>query len=340
MAAVVTFGEIMLRLTPMGMDRFVQAESFGAVYGGGEANVAVSLANYGLDARYVTRVPAHEIGQAAVNALRRYGVDTRFMARGGDRLGIYFLERGASQRPSKVIYDRAASAIATASPEDFDWDAIFEGADWFHFSGITPAIGGHLPAITAEAAKKAHQKGLTVSCDLNYRSKMWSLDQAKEVMSGLMGDVDLLITNEMHAQQLLGVDVSGYPTEDTNLCPEGCTAMGKWLSEQYGFRAVAITQRRSLSADDNRFKAALYQAGESAFSPQYTIHMVDRVGSGDSFTAGIIFGMEQGLSLQKTVDFAAAACCLKHAVNGDFNLMSASEVWALAGGEGSGSVQR
>lgn len=340
MAAVVTFGEIMLRLSPEGLNRFVQADSFGAVYGGGEANVAVSLCNYGLDARYVSKVPVHEIGQSAVNSLRRYGVDTRFMTRGGGRLGIYFIEKGASQRPSKVIYDRANSAIALAAPGDFDWDAIFDGADWFHFSGITPAIGGNLAEITAMAARKAHEKGLTVSCDLNYRSKMWSLADAKACMTGLMRDVDVLITNEMHAQDLLGVDVSAYPTEDTNLSREGCTAMGKWLSEQYGFRAVAITQRRSLSADDNKFKAAFYQDGRSAFSSQYTIHMVDRVGSGDSFTSGVIYGMKQGLTPQQTVDFAAAACCLKHAVNGDVNLMSADEVWALAGGEGSGSVQR
>ena len=340
MAAVVTFGEIMLRLAPEGMDRFVQADSFGAVYGGGEANVAGSLAGYGVGARYVTKVPAPEIGQAAVNAMRRYGVDTGYMVRGGDRLGIYFLERGASQRPAKVIYDRKGSAMALAQPSDFNWEMIFDGANWFHFSGITPAIGKNLAQITENAAAMAHQKGMMVSCDLNYRSKMWTLEEAKVVMAGLMGNVDVLITNEMHAQQLLEADVSGYPTEDTNLGQEGCAALGRSLSERYGFRTVAITQRRSLSADDNRFKAAIYSKGEIAFSTQYTMHMVDRVGSGDAFTAGVIYGMKEGLSLQQTVDFAAAACCLKHTINGDVNLMSTAEVWELASGSGSGSVQR
>lgn len=340
MKATITFGEIMLRLEPEGYNRFVQADKFGAVYGGGEANVAVSLANYGLPAEFVTKLPAHEIGQCAVNALRRYGVGTGKILRGGDRIGIYFIEKGASQRASKVIYDRAHSAVAEAVAEEFDWEAILADAGWFHFSGITPAVSGELAKACLDAAKTARKMGVPVSCDLNYRSKMWSLDRAKAVMGGLMEYTDVLIANEEHIKTILDIDVSGYAVEDSNLCREGLAAMAEKLRAKYGFRAAAITQRRSLSASDNRFKAAFWQEGEMAFSPQHTMHIVDRVGSGDAFTAGILYGMQTGLSVQRTVDFAAAACCLKHSVEGDFNLMSAEEVLALAGGEGSGSVQR
>lgn len=340
MKPTVTFGEIMLRLEPEGYNRFVQADKFGAVYGGGEANVAVSLANYGLPAEFVTKLPAHEIGQCAVNALRRYGVGTEKIIRGGERIGIYFIEKGASQRASKVIYDRAYSAVSLAKAEEFDWEAILAGAGWFHFSGITPAVSGELAKACLEGVKTARKLGVTVSCDLNYRGKMWSLDKAKEVMGGLMPYTDVLIANEEHIKSILGIDVSVYAVEDSNLCREGCAAMARTLHEKYGFQAAAITQRRSLSASDNKFKAAFWQNGETAFSPQHTMHIVDRVGSGDAFTAGILYGMQTGLSAQETVDFAAAACCLKHSVEGDFNLMSADEVFALAGGEGSGSVQR
>ncbi len=340
MKSTVTFGEIMLRLEPEGYNRFVQADKFGVVYGGGEANVAVSLANYGLSAKFVTKLPAHEIGQSAVNALRRYGVGTEKILRGGNRIGIYFIEKGASQRASKVIYDRAYSAIAMAGAEEFDWKSILTGAGWFHFSGITPAISGEMAKACLNALKTAREMGVTVSCDLNYRGKMWSMEQAKVVMGQLMQYTDVLIANEEHIKSILDIDVSGYEVEDSNLCQEGCAAMAQMLHEKYGFCAVAITQRRSLSASDNKFKAAFWQNGETAFSVQHTMHIVDRVGSGDAFTAGILYGIQTGLSPQKTVDFAAAACCLKHSVEGDFNLMSAQEVLALAEGEGSGSVQR
>ena len=305
---VVTFGEIMLRLAPEGYTRFVQAESYGATYGGGEANVAVSLANFGLDSSFVTKLPAHEIGQAGVNALRRYGVDTSHITRGGKRVGIYFLEKGASQRPSKVIYDREGSAIAKAQKEDFDWDQIFEGADWFHFTGITPALGDGVAEICLEACKKAKEKGITVSCDLNYRNKLWSKEKAGKVMGELCSYVDVCIANE--------------------------------LAERFGFQKVAITLRESISANDNNWAAILYTGGEYYFSKKYTMHIVDRVGGGDAFGAGLIYGCLNEMSAQETIEFAVAASCLKHSIEGDFNQVSVEEVKKLAGGDGSGRVQR
>lgn len=336
----VTFGEIMLRLSPPGYSRFVQASQFDIVYGGGEANVAVMLASCGLEADFVTAIPAHEIGQCAVNALRRYGVGTGHILRQGDRLGIYYIENGASQRPSKVIYDRAASSIAKAAASDFDWKKILTGADWFHFSGITPAISDEMIAAVQDACRTAKQMGVKVSCDLNYRSKMWSVEKARSVMQPLMESVDLLIANEEHIRTILEIDTSSLPVEDTNLTHEGCIATAQMLHERYHIPMVAMTQRRSLSASDNRFKGMLWKDGEAAFSPQHTMHIVDRVGSGDSFSAGILNGLQKGWSIQQTVNFAAAACCLKHSIPGDFNLCDEAEILALAGGDGSGSVQR
>ena len=336
----VTFGEIMLRLAPPAHGRFLQADSFDVVYGGGEANVSVSLANCGLETEFVTALPDHEIGQCAVNALRRYGVGTGHILRQGSRIGIYFIENGASQRASKVIYDRAGSSIATAKAADFDWKEILKGADWLHFSGITPAIGAEMTAAVQEACATAKEMGLKVSCDLNFRSKMWSVEKARTVMQPLMQYVDLLIANEQHISQILEIDISALPTEDTNLTREGCIATAEAVNARYHSPTVAITQRRSLSASDNKIKGMLWQEGEAAFSAQHLMHIVDRVGSGDSFTAGILTGIQKGYGLQKTIDFAAAACCLKHSVEGDFNLMSEAEIMALAEGEGSGSVQR
>lgn len=336
----VTFGEIMLRLSPPGYARFVQASQFDVVYGGGEANVAVMLASCGLEADFVTAIPAHEIGQCAVNALRRYGVGTGHILRQGDRLGIYFIENGASQRASKVIYDRAGSSIAKAAASDFDWKKILSGADWFHFSGITPAISDEMIAAVQTACHTAKQMGVKVSCDLNYRSKMWSVEKARCVMQPLMESVDLLIANEEHIRTILEIDTSSLPVEDTNLTHEGCMVTARMLNERYHIPMVAMTQRRSLSASDNRFKGMLWKDGEAAFSPQHTMHIVDRVGSGDSFSAGILTGLQKGWSIQQTVNFAAAACCLKHSIPGDFNLCDEAEIQALAGGDGSGSVQR
>lgn len=337
---VITFGEIMLRLAPEGYYRFVQAESYGATYGGGEANVAVSLANYGLDAAFVTKLPSHEIGQAGVNALRRYGVDTSHIARGGDRVGIYFLEKGASQRPSKVIYDRAGSSIATASPSDFDWDQIFEGADWFHFTGITPALGDNVTEICLEACKAAKKRNITVSCDLNYRNKLWSKEKAGEVMGELCSYVDVCIANEEDASDVFGIKAADTDVTTGKVNHEGYKDVAKQLTERFGFQKVAITLRESLSANDNQWAAMLYDGNDFYFSKKYLMHIVDRVGGGDSFGGGLIYACLQNFAPQDTIEFAVAASCLKHSIEGDFNQVSVDEVLKLAGGDGSGRVQR
>ncbi|MDO4523668.1 MAG: sugar kinase, partial [Eubacteriales bacterium] len=287
MAKVVCFGEIMMRLNPEGYLRFVQADKFEASYAGGEANVAVSLANYGHKAFYVTKLPDNEIGQSAQNDLRKYGVNTEEIVKGGPRLGIYFVEKGASQRPSKVIYDRAGSSIALAKREDFDWDRIFEGADWFHFTGITPALGGELPQICLDACKVAKAKGVKISCDLNYRKKLWTRDEAGRVMSELMPYVDICIANEEDAADVFGIQAEGTDINSGKLSKEGYISVAKKLSERFGCSDVAITLRGSLSATDNRWAGMLYRDGEACFSPEYLIHIIDRVGGGDSFGGGL-----------------------------------------------------
>lgn len=337
---VITFGEIMLRLAPEGYYRFVQAESYGATYGGGEANVAVSLANYGLDAGFVTKLPAHEIGQAGINSLRRFGVDTTHIVRGGDRVGIYFLEKGASQRPSKVIYDRAGSSIATAKPEDFDWDSIFEGVEWFHFTGITPALGDNVAAICLDACKAAKEKGITVSCDLNYRNKLWSKEKAGQVMGELCQYVDVCISNEEDASDVFGIKAAGTDVTAGQVNHEGYRDVAKQLADRFGFSKVAITLRTSISANDNKWAAMLYDGNECYFSKQYTMHIVDRVGGGDSFGGGLIYACLQNMGPQDIIEFAVAASCLKHSIEGDFNQVSVDEVKKLAGGDASGRVQR
>jgi len=334
---VVTFGEIMLRLAPEGYYRFVQAASYGATYGGGEANVAISLANYGMDASFVTKLPAHEIGQAGVNSLRQFGVDTSKIVRGGDRVGIYFLEKGASQRPSKVIYDRAGSAIATATTADFNWDEIFEGADWFHFTGITPALGDNVAEICLEASKA---KGITVSCDLNYRNKLWSKEKAGQVMGELCKYVDVCISNEEDANDVFGIKSEGTEVTAGELNKAGYKEVAQKLTDRFGFKKVAITLRTSISANDNKWAAMLYENGESYFSKEYLMHIVDRVGGGDSFGGGLIYACLNDYAPQDTIEFAVAASCLKHSIEGDFNQVSVSEVQKLAGGDASGRVQR
>ncbi|MDR0723548.1 MAG: sugar kinase [Treponema sp.] len=337
---VITFGEIMLRLAPEGYYRFVQASQFGATYGGGEANVAVSLAQFGLDAALVTKLPAHELGQAAVNKLREFGVDTSAIVRGGKRIGIYFLEKGASQRPSKVIYDRAGSAIAEADPADFDWDRIFSGASWFHFTGITPALSDPLADICLEALKAARSKQLTVSCDLNYRKNLWSREKAGQVMSRLMPLVDLCIANEEDAADVFGIQAKDTSVSSGKINREGYQEVAKTLADRFGFKQVAITLRESLSANDNNWAAMLYHDKEYFFSKKYALRIVDRVGGGDSFGAGLIYGCLQGFPPQETLAFAVAASALKHSIEGDFNHVSVEEVRKLAGGDGSGRVQR
>lgn len=340
MAKVVTFGEIMLRLNPEGYGRFVQSGKFEATYAGGEANVAVSLSNYGLDAYFVSKVPAHEIGQCAINELRRYGVNTDLMVRGGDRLGIYFCEKGASQRPSKVIYDRANSAIAKADAADFNWETIFEGAEWFHFTGITPALGGNMPAVCLEACKAAKKLGVKVSCDLNYRKKLWSKEEAKETMTKLMPYINVCIANEEDAADVFGIKAANTDINSGKLDHAGYISVAEQIVEKFGCEKVAITLRSSISANDNDWAGMLYSDGEAYFSPSYHMHIVDRVGGGDSFGGGLIYSLISGYSAQDAINFAVAASCLKHSIEHDFNLVSVDEVKSLASGNASGRVQR
>lgn len=337
---VVTFGELMLRLAPEGYYRFVQVDRLGATFGGGEANVAVSLANYGFDAAFVTKLPKHEIGQAAINSLRRYGVDTTKIVRGGNRVGIYYLEKGASQRPSKVIYDRAGSSIYTAQKADFDWDAIFEGVEWFHFTGITPALNDDVAEICLEACKAAKEKGITISCDLNYRNKLWSKEKAGQVMSKLCEYVDVCIANEEDAADVFGIKAANTDVTAGTVNHEGYKDVAKQLADRFGFSKVAITLRESISANDNLWSAMLYDGSDYYFSKKYAMHIVDRVGGGDSFGGGLIAACLNGYESQATIEFAVAASCLKHSVEGDYNMVSMDEVLKLAGGDGSGRVQR
>ena len=340
MERIVTFGEIMLRLAPENHTRFVQARSFGVSYGGGEANVAVSLAQFGMDAAFVTALPKHEIGQAALDSLRRFGVDTSHIRRSGNRLGIYFLEKGASQRPSKVIYDRAGSAIAEAEAGSFDWKMILSGARWFHFTGISPALGEGPARICMEACTAAREQGLTVSCDLNYRKNLWSREKAGEVMSALMPLVDYCIANEEDAADVFGIRAKNTDITAGTLNRDGYRETAKALADRFAFRGVAITLRESISASDNNWAAMFYDGSECYFSRKYPVHIVDRVGGGDSFSAGFIYAVLAGMKSEEAVEFAAAASCLKHSIEGDFNLLTVEEVKKLAAGDSSGRVQR
>ena len=340
MSRIITFGEIMMRLNPEGYKRFVQADRFECSYAGGEANVAVSLAQYGEDASYVSKIPAHEIGQACVNALRKYGVGIENIVRGGDRLGVYFVEKGASQRASKVIYDRANSAIALAKRPDFDWEKIFRGADWFHWTGITPALGGELPLICLDACREAQKQGITISCDLNYRKKLWSREAAKETMEKLIPYVNVCIANEEDASDVFGISAADTDITAGKLSNEGYISVAKQISDNYGCEKVAITLRKSISATINNWAGMLYENGQACFSREYSIHIVDRVGGGDSFGGALIYAMLNNYDQQASIDFAVAASCLKHTIEQDFNLISVAEAAALAGGDASGRVQR
>lgn len=337
---VVTFGELMLRLAPENYLRFLQSEKYVATFGGAEANVAVSLANYGVDVDFVTKLPTHEIGQSVVNSLRKFGVNTSKIVRDGDRVGIYYCEKGASQRPSKVIYDRAGSAIATAKSDDFDWDNIFDGVKWFHFTGITPALSDSMSKITLEACKKAKEKGITISCDLNFRKKLWSKEKANEVMSELCKYVDYCIANEEDAKDVFGIEADNTDINSGKLDRNGYISVAKKLTDKFNFKGVAITLRESISANDNNWSAMLYTNGNAVFSKKYAMHIVDRVGGGDSFGGGLIYSLINGFDAQKSIEFAVAASCLKHSIEGDYNMVSVSEVEALANGNASGRVQR
>lgn len=340
MGKFVTFGEIMLRLAPQGYERFVQTKDFGVVYGGGEANVAVSLANYGKETYFVTKLPKHEIGQAAVNEVRKFGVHTDYITRGGDRVGIYFCEKGASQRPSKVIYDRAHSSIAEAKKEDFDWKNIFEGAEWFHFTGITPALSDNCAEITLDAVKAAKEAGVTVSVDLNYRKKLWTTEKAGKVMAEIVKYCDVVIANEEDAEKVFGIKAAETDITSGHLSDEGYKKVAQELVDRFDLKHVAITLRESFSASDNGWSAMLYDGKEFYKSKRYDIRIVDRVGGGDSFGGGLIYGLSSGLSNQDALEFAVAASCLKHTIEGDFNHLSVEEVETLMKGDASGRVQR
>ena len=337
---IVTMGEILLRLSTPGNRRFVQSSSFDIVYGGGEANVAVSCANYGHDAYFVSKLPIHEIGQSAVNELRKFGVKTDFIARGGERVGIYFLESGASMRPSKIIYDRANSAIAQADIEDFDFDAIMAGASWFHWSGITPAISDKSAELTRLACEAAKRHGVTVSVDLNFRKKLWTKEKAQSIMRPLMEYVDVCIGNEEDAELCLGfkpdADVEGGHTD-----AEGYKGIFEQMAKAFNFKYVISTLRESFSATHNGWKAMIYNGSEFYVSKRYDITpIIDRVGGGDSFSGGIIHGLLTKENQAEALEFAVAASALKHTINGDANLVSLEEVEALVGGDASGRVQR
>lgn len=337
---IVTFGEIMMRLNPEGYLRIVQADRFAISYAGGEANVAVSLANYGLDASFVTKLPDNLVGVAARNEVRRWGVDTSEIVWGGPRLGVYFLEKGASQRGSKVIYDRAGSSIALAERKDFNWAKILKGATWFHFTGITPALGGELPEICLDAVKwcKAHK--ITVSCDLNYRGKLWTKEAAGKCMAKLVPYVDVLIANEADAADVFGIVGEGSDVESGKLEKTGYVSVAEQLVKRFGCRQVAITLRTSISASRNLWAGMLYAKGKAHFSKEYDMQIVDRVGGGDSFGGALIYALATGRRPQAAIEFAVGASCLKHSIEQDFNHVSAAEVDALVAGGGSGRVQR
>lgn len=340
MPKIVTFGEIMLRLSTSGQTRFVQSNSFDVCYGGGEANVALSLSNYGNEAIFVTKLPSNEIGQSAINAMRGYGVNTDYIVRGGNRIGIYFLETGASIRPSKVIYDRAASSISEAKADDFNFDKIFEGADWFHWTGISPALSKNCAEIIEKACIAAKKAGATISCDLNYRKKLWTPDEAQAVMRPLMDYVDVCIGNEEDAEMCLGfkpnADVIKGNTEQS-----GYYDIFKAMMKEFGFKYITSSLRESYSATHNGWKAMLYDGETFYASNHYDINpIVDRVGAGDSFAAGIIHGLTNGKPLQYALDFAVAASALKHTIPGDVNIVSIDEVESLMKGNTNGRVQR
>ncbi len=344
MTRVVTFGEIMMRLSPPANLRFTQARSFDVIYGGGESNVAVSLAYFGIPAEFVTRLPSHEIGDACLQFLRQHGVGTRHIVRGGERLGIYFLEHGAVQRGSKVVYDRAGSALATIAPGMIDWKTAFKDATWFHWTGITPAISDGAAAVCLDAVRTAKKLGLTVSCDLNYRSKLWKWGaQPVDVMQDLVALSDVAIGNEEDAAKVFGIHAPDTDVTSGQLDAGKYRHVCEQLAERFpDLDTIAITLRGSLSASHNTWSSILWHSGDLFFGPTYDItHIVDRVGGGDSFVAGLIYGLNTYPGdHQRALDFAVAASALKHTIFGDFNLVSVSEVEKILAGDTSGRVSR
>lgn len=337
---VVTLGEIMLRLSTPDYKRFVQADTFEVTYGGGEANVAAAICNYGEQGVFVTKVPNNAIGQSAINHLRRYGVDTQHIARGGDRLGIYFLETGASMRASQVIYDRAGASIADVNASEFDFDKILDGADWFHTTGITPALSDKAAALTEAALKAAKAKGITTSIDLNYRKKLWSKEKAREVMTKLCQYVDVCIGNEEDADTTLGFKAAHTDVTKGELNLDGFKDVFKQMKDKFGFKFIASSLRESYSASDNGWSALVYDGTDFHHTKKYNVRIVDRVGSGDSFASGLIYGLVTGMSMKDAAEFGVAASALKHTIPGDLNHATLSDVKELVGGDGSGRVQR
>ncbi len=340
---IVTFGEIMLRLSTPGYQRFAQANSFNVNYGGGEANVAVSLANYGLDSRFITRLPKNDIGNACKMELDKYGVDTSKIKYGGERLGIYFLETGAVARASKVIYDRANSSFATVEPNTFDWDEIFEGADWFHWTGITPAVSQGAADVCLEAIKAANKKGVTVSCDLNYRKNLWKYGKkASEVMPEMVAGCDVVLGNEEDAEMVLGIKPEGVDVTGGHVEAEAYRSVSEQIMKEYPrVKKVITTLRGSVNANHNTWSGVLYDGKTLYTAPTFQItHIVDRVGGGDSFMGGLIYGLLTYDDDEKALQFGTAASCLKHTIPGDFNHVSIEEVEKLMGGDASGRVSR
>lgn len=340
MKKLVGFGDYMLRLNPAGYLRFIQANQFEVNYTGAEANVCVSLAMMGIKTDFVTRLPDNDIAAAGIAELRKFNVGTDHIARGGERMGVFYVEKGASQRPSKVVYDRKGSSIATCSYEDFDWDTIFEGATNFHMTGITPALSKTIPEVCIKACKKAKEKGLIISCDLNYRKNLWTEAEAKACMTQIMPYIDLLVANEEDAEKVLGIKARDTDVTSGKLNREGYVDVAEQICQTYGTTMVAVTLRRSISASDNEWSAMLYTDGKAYFSKKYMIHLVDRVGGGDSFSAGLLYGLMNDYGPQEAIEYAAAASCLKQTIELDFNLSTADEVKRLMSGDGSGRVQR
>ena len=332
----VTFGEIMLRLNPHGHDRFLQTNEFVTNFAGAEANVALSLSNYGIESHYITKLPDHEIGQMAINSLRRYGVHTENIVRGGERIGILFLEKGAAQRGSKVIYDRKYSSFYASEAQDYDWENILHGADWFHFTGITPALGQNIVEALTAALEVCKRNNITVSCDLNYRSKLWTPEECSAVMTKLMPYVDVLVANEEHADIIFGIK----PQNAQPSTKEAYASVAKQLYEKFGLKSSVITIRESITADDNRWGAMVYDGNDSYFSEMYTMHMVDRVGSGDAFCGAFIYTQMANFNSRDAIDFSVAAGVLKHSIETDFNLVSTDEVWKLVKFGGNGRTAR
>lgn len=340
MQKLVGFGDFMLRLNPEGHLRFIQAERFEANYTGAEANVCVSLSRFGVSTEFVTKLPENDIAEAGISVLKKYGVGTAHIAFGGERMGVFYAEKGASQRASTIVYDRMHTSIATCKFTDFDWDAIFDGATHFHITGITPALSETMPEVTLAACKKAKEKGLTISCDLNYRKKLWTEEQAKVCMVQIMPYIDILVANEEDAEKVLGIRSTGSDVTQGTLNHEGYVDVARQIHDLYGTKIVAITLRKSINASENEWSAMVYTEGKAYFSRNYVIHLVDRIGGGDSFSAGLLYGVMQNYPPQEMIEFAAAASCLKQTIEMDFNLATVAEVLTLVGGDESGRIQR